>query len=164
MISSTYPLGFGGAYEPKNSTTPSEIFLRRSSVSRPELCLDFTASSLRTIPVTDTAPPSVTIASPSSGATVSRTIDVVATASDDVGVAGVQFRLDDADLGAEDTEAPYSVPWDTTTTSDGSHTLTAVARDAAGNVTIPEPVTVTVSNTSPPPPSDTFAAGDSLLS
>src|SRR5438093_5360035 len=55
MISSTYPLGFGGAYEPKNSTTPSEIFLRRSSVSRPELCLDFTASSLRTIPVTDTA-------------------------------------------------------------------------------------------------------------
>src|SRR5205807_3095965 len=109
-------------------------------------------------------PPTVTIASPSSGATVTGPIDVSATASDDVGVAGVQFRLDDADLGAEDTEAPYSVPWDTTTASEGPHTLTAVARDAAGNVTVSGPVTVTVSNTSPPPPSETFAAGDLLLS
>ena len=40
---------------------------------------------------------------------------MTATASDDVGVAGVQFRLDGADLGAEDTSAPYSVNWDTTT-------------------------------------------------
>ncbi|PYN65644.1 MAG: hypothetical protein DMD93_20180, partial [Candidatus Rokuibacteriota bacterium] len=153
---------------PWDTTTASEGSHTLTAVARDAVGLQFTSAPVRVTvsngPPPDTSPPSVTIASPSSGATVSRTIDVVATASDDVGVAGVQFRLDDADLGAEDTEAPYSVPWDTTTTSDGSHTLTAVARDAAGNVTISEPVTVTVSNTSPPPPSDTFAAGDLLLS
>ena len=153
---------------PWDTTTASEGSHTLTAVARDAVGLQFTSAPVRVTvsngPPPDTSPPSVTIASPSSGATVSRTIDVVATASDDVGVAGVQFRLDDADLGAEDTEAPYLVPWDTTTTSDGSHTLTAVARDAAGNVTISEPVTVTVSNTSPPPPSDTFAAGDLLLS
>src|SRR5213076_1363764 len=139
-----------------------------TAVARDAVGLQFTSAPVRVTvsngPPPDTSPPTVTIASPSSGATVSGTIDVSADASDDVGVAGVQFRLDDADLGAEDTEAPYSVPWDTTTTSDGSHTLTAVARDAAGNVSVSEPITVTVSNTSLPPPSETFAAGDLLLS
>ena len=40
---------------------------------------------------------------------MSGTVTVTATASDNVGVVGVQFRLDGADLGAEDTAAPYSV-------------------------------------------------------
>jgi len=30
-------------------------------------------------------------------------------------VRGVQFKLDGANLGAEDTSSPYSVSWDTTT-------------------------------------------------
>src|SRR5206468_10055664 len=66
-------------------------------------------------------------------------------------VAGVQFRLDGVNLGAEDTSAPYSVSWDTTTTSNGFHTLTAVARDALGIRFTSDPVTVTVSNAAPPP-------------
>jgi len=45
----------------------------------------------------------------------------------------VQFKLDGANLGAEATSAPYSVTWNTTTMANGSHTLSAVARDAAGN-------------------------------
>ncbi len=48
-------------------------------------------------------------------------------------VQGVQFKLDGNNLGAEDTSAAYSVSRNTTTTSNGSRTLTAVARDAAGN-------------------------------
>jgi hypothetical protein len=76
---------------------------------------------------------------------------VTADASDNVGVAGVQFKLDGANLGAEDTTAPYSIPWDTTTASNGSHTLTAVARDTSGNQATSDPVTVTVSNPPPPP-------------
>jgi hypothetical protein len=63
----------------------------------------------------------------------------------------VQFFLDGT-FGADDTSAPYAVPWDTTTASNGPHTLTAVARDAAGNRTTSSPVTVTVSNGAPPPP------------
>jgi hypothetical protein len=62
-------------------------------------------------------------------------------------VAGVQFQLDGVNLGAEDTASPYTLSWDTTTTVNGSHTLTAVARDAAGNVKTSTAVSVTVSNT-----------------
>ena len=84
-------------------------------------------------PPPDTTPPTVSITSPGNGATVSGTIAVTASASDNVGVAGVQFKLDGANLGTEVTSAPYSVPWDTATATDGSHTLTAVVRDTAGN-------------------------------
>ncbi len=66
------------------------------------------------------------------GATVSGAVTVTASASDDVGVAGVQFGLDGAALGAEDTTSPYSASWDTTAATNGSHALTARARDAAG--------------------------------
>ena len=100
----------------------------------------------------DATAPAVSITAPAAGTTVSATITVSASASDSVGVAGVQFRLDGASLGAEDTAAPYSVSWNTTTTSAGSHTLSAVARDAAGNSRTSAAVTVTVSNVSPPPP------------
>src|SRR5439155_303311 len=67
-----------------------------------------------------------------------------------VGVAGVQFKLDGATLGVEDTTAPYAVSWNTTAAADGTHTLTAVARDAAGNIATAPGVSVTVSNTTPP--------------
>ena len=44
---------------------------------------------------------------------------MTANASDNVGVAGVQFKLDGANLGAEDTTAPYSIAWNTTTATNG---------------------------------------------
>ena len=61
-------------------------------------------------------------------------------------MAGVQFKLDGTSIGAEDTATPYSMSWDTTTVANGSHTLTAVARDSAGNTTTSTAVVVTVSN------------------
>src|SRR5207249_4049673 len=79
-------------------------------------------------------------------------------------VRGVQFKLDGANLGEEDGSAPYSIPWDTTTASEGSHTLTAVARDAVGLQFTSAPVRVTVSNGPPPdtsPPSVTIASPSS---
>ncbi len=100
----------------------------------------------------DTTPPTVSITSPVSGATVSGTTNLTASASDNVGVIGVQFRIDGLNFGAEDTSAPYSIPWNTASVSDGSHTITAVARDAAGNHTESTTVTVTVANNAPPPP------------
>jgi hypothetical protein len=92
----------------------------------------------------------VTITSPPSGARVSGTITVPARATTPLGVSAVQFKLDGVDLGAEDTTDPYSVSWDTTTASDGWHTLTAVARDSAGFQYVSDPVTVTVANTPAP--------------
>src|SRR5204863_8042231 len=97
----------------------------------------------------DPTPPTVAITAPVAGSTVSgTTVTVSANASDNVGVAGVQFKLDGANLGAEDTATPYSVTWNSTTASNGSHSLTAVARDAAGNSTTSAAVLITVSNSS----------------
>lgn len=98
---------------------------------------------------TDTSPPAVAITSPAFGATVSGTIVVTAGASDNVGVAGVQFRYNGANFGAEAAAPPYSVSADTTTVANGAYTLTAVARDAAGNLTVSAPVTINVANTPP---------------
>src|SRR5207245_1631430 len=94
----------------------------------------------------DTTPPTVSMTAPSTGATVSGTITVSADATDNVGVVGVQFKLDGVNLGAEVTIAPYTLSWNTGTASNGLHTLTAVARDAAGNSTASAGVSVTVAD------------------
>ena len=99
----------------------------------------------------DNAAPAVSVTQPAEGATASGTTTVTGNASDNTAVAGVQFRLDGQALGAEDTAAPYSVNWNTTSASNGSHALTAVARDQAGNSTTSSVVNVTVSNSGPPP-------------
>lgn len=118
-----------------------------------------TASEVQTIynlgsgtpPPSDTTPPTVSMTAPASGSTVlGSSVTVSANASDNVGVVGVQFKLDGVNLGSEDTSSPYSITWNSTTASNGSHTLTAVARDAAGNQTISSGVSVTVNNTAPP--------------
>ena len=103
------------------------------------------------ITVSDTSPPTVAITAPACGATVSGMISVTASASDNFGVAGVQFKSNGANFGAENTTPPYSVTGDTTTVPNGMYTLTAVARDAAGNRTTSAPVTVTVFNDLSPP-------------
>jgi chitodextrinase len=95
----------------------------------------------------DTTKPTVAITSPSNNSTVSGTINVSANASDNVGVAGVQFRLNDSNLGTEDTFSPYSRSWNTTLVPNGTYTITAIARDAAGNTQVSSPITVTVNNT-----------------
>src|SRR5207245_4895822 len=113
-------------------TTPAPGTHTLRAVARDAANNTGTSSSV-TVTVPDTTAPTVSMTAPTSGATVTGTITVSATASDNVGVAGVQFQLDGGNLGAEDTTSPYSVTWDTTTAAPGSHTLRAVARDAANN-------------------------------
>jgi glucose/arabinose dehydrogenase len=101
-------------------------------------------------PPPDTTPPTASMTAPGAGSTVSGTVTVSANASDNVGVVGVQFLLDGAILGVEDTSAPYSIQWDTSTATNAAHTLAARARDAAGGVTTSSTVSVTVTNVAPP--------------
>ena len=91
------------------------------------------------------APPTISISSPSPGA-VSGVQAVTASATAGQGVAGVQFKLDGANLGVEDTSSPFTVSWDTRAELNGSHTLTAVVRDTAGTTATAAAVAVTVSN------------------
>jgi Bacterial Ig domain/Purple acid Phosphatase, N-terminal domain/Abnormal spindle-like microcephaly-assoc'd, ASPM-SPD-2-Hydin len=97
-------------------------------------------------PQTDATPPTVAVTAPVSGNTVKSTVTISASAGDNVGVAGVQFQLDGVKLGAEVTTQPYTVAWNTTAAADGTHVLTAVARDAAGNVATSVGVSVSVAN------------------
>ena len=106
-----------------------------------------TATFIWTVTAAGTAP-AVTMTAPVGGSTVAGSITVRATATDDVGVLGVQFLVDGALLGSEDVVAPYELTWNTTTAANGPHTLSARARDAAGNTTTSAPITVTVQNTS----------------
>jgi beta-lactamase superfamily II metal-dependent hydrolase len=98
----------------------------------------------------DTQSPSTSITAPAGGSTVAGTVSVTASASDNVGVTSVEFYLDNV-LQSTDSTSPYSWSWATTASSNGSHTLTSKAYDAATNVGTSGPVTVTVNN--PPPPS-----------
>jgi hypothetical protein len=106
------------------------------------------------VPPADTTAPVAAISSPANGATVSGTVAIAATASDDVGVSHVVFYVDGSQIGSDET-APYEISWDTTASTDGEHVLTATAFDAAGNAGNADAVTVTVNNA--PPPADTVA-------
>ena len=96
--------------------------------------------------VPDSTPPTTAITSPAGGATVSGTIPVNATASDNIGITKVQFFLDGSILLGTDTIAPYSINWNTTGVSNGNHNLTSKAFDAQNNVGTSDAVGVTVNN------------------
>ena len=94
----------------------------------------------------DTTAPVIALTAPGDGSTVSGTVSVAATASDAVGVVGVQFFVNGGALGAEDTSAPYAIAWNSTGVANGGpYELSAQARDAANNRTSAV-VNVTVSN------------------
>src|SRR4029078_7288457 len=106
----------------------------------------------------DLVAPTVSLTAPASRSTVIGNVTVSANASDNIGVIGVQFKLDGVNLGGEDTTSPYSVSWNTTTASNGQHTLTATARDTANQTTTSSTVTVTVSNGVNLPPTVSVSA------
>src|SRR5438552_9288022 len=93
----------------------------------------------------------VTITSPAPGSPVSGTVQVNASVSivGSLTVSQVQFYRDGNLIGS-DSAAPYSVSWNTTSTNNGSHTLSAVATDILGVRWNSASVTVTVSNGPPP--------------
>ncbi len=79
----------------------------------------------------DATPPTVAISAPTNGATVSGRVSVTASASDNIGVARVEFRVNGS-LKATDTAAPYSFSLSTRKLK-GLLTIEARAFDAAGN-------------------------------
>jgi thermitase len=92
----------------------------------------------------DTTPPSVAIASPTGG-TVSGTVAISVNATDNVGVAKVDLRINGS-VVASDTISPYQYSWNSATLANGTVTVTAVAYDAAGNSAVSAPVSLNVSN------------------
>jgi hypothetical protein len=103
-----------------------------------------------------------------SGATVSGTVPIQVSLVDSPGVSSVQLQLDGQNLGAPMhyfvTDAlatpvvlPFNYSWDTTTTTNCTHTISALATDANGYTALSPNLNVTVSNGPPncgggPPP------------
>ena len=110
------------------------------------------------LPQPDTTPPTAAITSLATGQTVSGSVTVGASASDNKGVVKVDLYVNGS-LLATDSSTPYSFFWDTTAVADGSYQLEARSSDAAGNIGSSSVVTVTVSN-----PKDTTAPSVALTS
>jgi fibronectin type 3 domain-containing protein len=114
-------------------------------------CSAFSAGSVVTTPsMPDATAPSVTAYAP---AIATGTVTLSSTAGDPAGdgeassgVAGVRLLVDGLDVALELAAAPYSIRYNTRALPNGIHTLTAVARDAAGNVGTSAPVTFTARN------------------
>ncbi len=98
-------------------------------------------------PPADKAAPTVAMTSPATGANVSGTVTLKATASDNIGVTSVQFLVDGVSIGAGTGSGTYQLSWNTANVSTSHHVLQAVARDAAGNSTTSSSVIVVVSRT-----------------
>jgi regulation of enolase protein 1 (concanavalin A-like superfamily) len=109
-------------------------------------------------PAPDTTAPATSITAPADGATVTGSVSVTADATDNTGVTRVELWVDGA-LALTDTTAPYTFAWDTTTLTDGAHTLQTRAYDAADNTGTSATVTVQVDNTPEP---DTTAPATSI--
>ncbi len=85
----------------------------------------------------DTTPPSITVTSPTFGSSVSSAITLSASSTDNVAVAGVQFQIDGVNLGSEVTATSgptiYSTTWNTASSTNGTHIISAIAYDTSNN-------------------------------
>ena len=105
------------------------------------------ATSAAVMLTVDETPPTVSITSPVSGSSVTGSITLSANATDNTSVAGVQFLVDGLAVGSEVTTAPFQMSWNSATVANGSHSVSARARDAAGLAATSIAVSVTTSNT-----------------
>jgi hypothetical protein len=95
--------------------------------------------------IKDTTPPTVSITGPAKNSTVSGTVSLTATASDNVGVSMLEV-YDNNVLMTATNVAPYSYSWNTTTVANGTHNLFAKAYDTSGNVGKSGNIILTVAN------------------
>jgi thermitase len=96
-------------------------------------------------PSLDTTPPVTSITSPTPGSTVSNTVNVQITSTDNIGVTKVEFYVDGVLTGTS-SQVPASFAWDTLNTANGTHTLRTLAYDSSANMGASTDVSVNVQN------------------
>lgn len=103
------------------------------------------SSAVNTMPEPDVTAPSISISSPTNGSTVTGSVTVSLSATDNTGVSKVELYVNGT-LYAEDTTEPYNFLWDTTNLYLGDYELTARAHDNSGNTGQSNSVSVYVTN------------------
>jgi beta-glucanase (GH16 family) len=139
---------------PKNRYIQIQATLSATDTSLTPLLNSLTLSYDSTITT-----PTVSLTSPANGVTVSGTANLAADATDAAGVTKVEFYVNNSLIGA-DTSSPYSLAWDTSSTTNGSYALTAKAYNASGGVGTSGAVNVTINN-APPSTGGTVPTGPS---
>lgn len=109
-----------------------------------------TRAAAATVPQVDRTPPAVSITAPYANSTVSGTVAVNVSASDNVGVSRVELTVGNNRVAVDSVE-PFGFSWDSTGVPNGMAALTVTAFDAAGNSTVSSPVAVNVANVVIPP-------------
>ncbi len=104
------------------------------------------ASSSLSINIATLPLPTVAITTPANGATVSGTIPVTGTASGGVSLTSVQVAIDSGSFSNASGTSNWTFSLNTTSLSNGPHTLTAKVTDTLGNMATSSPVTITVNN------------------
>ena len=108
-----------------------------------------TVQVLQTVVPVLPPPPNISVNSPADGGTVSATVQLTASTTT---TSGVQFLIDGSPLGSLVSSPPYTLAWDTTTATNGSHWLAAQTTGPMGVIGTSAVVAVTVSNSSSAPP------------
>jgi PKD repeat protein len=110
---------------------------------------DGTIDALAAVQGCGDTPPSVSIFDPTEGQTVSGLYHVLVSASDDSALNLVELSIDGGDyvdITASWDGTHYTYDWDTTTYSEGGHTIQARATDDASQTTESEIVNAIVDN------------------
>lgn len=112
-------------------------------------------------------PPTISITSPVNGsiAEIGDKVKISTNSFDDVGISGVQFKVDGVNIGQEVVTSPYELEWDTIKMTTGNKTISATIRDTMGKTATArvsiqmnqKPVTVILS-----PEAVSYKAGDKV--
>jgi hypothetical protein len=143
-----------GVYWLRSMVDPFDYFTEGNKTNNEtDVKLSIAGSSvtvLQTVMPVLTPPPSITLTSPGP-VSLSNTVQLAAS-TPVTGGSGVQFLLDGLPFGNVVSNAPYILPWDTTTALNGSHWLAAQIADSTGHFGTSPVILVTVTNTSTNPP------------
>ena len=104
----------------------------------------------------DTTPPTVSITAPASGVWTGNSIQISASASDNVGLATIKLWGNGGVFGTltcSGTTCSGTVTWITGPLPPGAYEVKAVATDSAGNTATSAPITIYKDGTSPVVPS-----------
>lgn len=152
----TTPFGFSWDTTAWANGTHSLVVRARDAAGNVGEGLPVSVQTLNVVP--DTTAPQLAFTSPAAGATVSGSVAIAATATDNVAVAKLELFVDGV-LGGTDTSSPYAFVWNSTGAAAGTHTLALVATDTSGNVaTVSRNVNIQAPNRAPVSANDSFTA------
>jgi hypothetical protein len=132
----------------------ASLFLAPTRAAVAVVCIVFAVVAPASAARRDRVAPTVSVLAPVAGATVSGTVTLRASASDNVGVAQVKWYVDGQEV-AWSGRSPWESAWNSATVAGGSHQMLAKAADAAGNWGTSKPVDFIVKNATTSPPTAT---------